>query len=107
MNIVAWCFQVSVRLPYSEYQHIPAIEVQLTVVANLIIDPADIYLLKGDSVQYRILQVSSVSVFIFYKLTYSIFLRNELHKGLMWICLCLHLFLNELITTAVPENKFL
>ncbi|PSN36073.1 hypothetical protein C0J52_06709 [Blattella germanica] len=27
------------------------------VVANLLIDPADIYLLKGDSVQYRILQV--------------------------------------------------
>jgi hypothetical protein len=56
------CFQVSVRLPYAEYQHVPAVEMQLMVVANLIIDPADIYLLKGDSVQYRILQVSSLSV---------------------------------------------
>jgi len=33
---------------------------QLMVVANLIIDPGDIYLLEGDSVQYRILQVSFV-----------------------------------------------
>jgi nuclear pore complex protein Nup210 len=53
-------FQVSVRLPHAEYQHVPVIDMQLMVVANLIIDPADIYLLKGDSVQYRILQVSSV-----------------------------------------------
>jgi nuclear pore complex protein Nup210 len=68
MNTDASCFQVSVRMLHSEYQHVPAIELQLMVIANLIIDPADIYLLKGDSVQYRILQVSSVSVFTFYKL---------------------------------------
>jgi nuclear pore complex protein Nup210 len=68
MNVDTCCFQVSVRLPHAEYQHVPAIEVQLMVVANLIIDPADIYLLKGDSVQYRILQVSCLSVFMFYKL---------------------------------------
>lgn len=49
--------KVSVRLPHAEYQHVPVIDMQLMVVANLIIDPADIYLLKGDSVQYRILQV--------------------------------------------------
>ncbi|KAJ4448520.1 hypothetical protein ANN_10538, partial [Periplaneta americana] len=49
--------KVSVRLPYSEYQDVSAIEVQLMIVANLIIDPADIYLLKGDSVRYRVLQV--------------------------------------------------
>ncbi|GFG29271.1 hypothetical protein Cfor_07948 [Coptotermes formosanus] len=49
--------KVSVRLPHAEYQHVPAIEMQLMVVANLIIDPGDIYLLEGDSVQYRILQV--------------------------------------------------
>jgi nuclear pore complex protein Nup210 len=53
-------FQVSVRLPHAEYRHVPAIEMQLMVVANLIIDPGDIYLLKGDSVKYRILQVSLV-----------------------------------------------
>lgn len=63
MNIDVCHLQVSVRLPHSEYLHVPAIEVQLMVVANIIIDPADIYLLKGDSVQYRILQVSFGSVF--------------------------------------------
>ena len=52
--------KVSVRLPHAEYHHVPAIEMQLMVVANLIIDPGDIYLLEGDSVQYRILQVSFV-----------------------------------------------
>jgi nuclear pore complex protein Nup210 len=52
-------FQVSVQLPHAEYKHVPAIDMQLMVVANLIIDPADIYMLKGDSVKYRILQVSS------------------------------------------------
>ncbi|KAJ9594722.1 hypothetical protein L9F63_013996, partial [Diploptera punctata] len=49
--------KVSVKLPQEEYHHIPLFEIALSVVANLIIDPADIYLLKGDSVKYRILQV--------------------------------------------------
>lgn len=29
------------------------------VVANLLIDPADVYLLPGDTIKYRILQVSN------------------------------------------------
>ncbi|KAJ9575650.1 hypothetical protein L9F63_007479, partial [Diploptera punctata] len=49
--------KVLVRLPQIEYRHVPSFEIGLSVVANLIIDPADIYLLKGDSVKYCILQV--------------------------------------------------
>ena len=40
-----------------EYQQINSFEIALSVVANLIIDPADIYLLKGDAAKYRVLQV--------------------------------------------------
>lgn len=51
------CCQVSVKLPQKEYSHVSSVEVQLMVVANLLIDPADVYLLPGDSIKYRILQV--------------------------------------------------
>lgn len=49
--------KVSVKLPQKEYRHINPVEVQLMVVANLLIDPADVYLLPGDSIKYRILQI--------------------------------------------------
>lgn len=51
--------KVSVRMPHPEYQKVKPIEVQLMVVANLIIDPADVHLLNGDTIHYRILQVGS------------------------------------------------
>lgn len=49
--------KVSVKLPQKEYAHINPVEVQLMVVANLLIDPADVYLLPGDTIKYRILQI--------------------------------------------------
>lgn len=48
---------VSVKLPQREYAHVSPVEVQLMVVANLLIDPADVYLLPGDIIKYRILQI--------------------------------------------------
>lgn len=54
--------QVSVRLPYAEYKHVPAIEVELIVIANLIIIPSDITIMAHDSFKYKIMQVSGSSV---------------------------------------------
>lgn len=49
--------KVSVNLPYTEYRHVLPAEVNLMVVANLLIDPPDAYVLKGDTVKFRLLQV--------------------------------------------------
>ncbi|KAJ8925773.1 hypothetical protein NQ315_009621 [Exocentrus adspersus] len=46
--------KVTVRLPYSEYKHIEACEVQLMVVANLLITPNDVYVMPGDVVPFKI-----------------------------------------------------
>ncbi|XP_039276668.1 nuclear pore membrane glycoprotein 210 [Nilaparvata lugens] len=51
--------KVSVQLPHKEYKHVAPIEVQLNVVANLIIDPPDAYILQGDTLRYRIAQVQA------------------------------------------------
>ncbi|XP_031847094.2 nucleoporin 210 [Nomia melanderi] len=48
--------KVSVRLPYPEYKHVPPIEVELIVIANLIIIPSDITVLAHDSFKYKIMQ---------------------------------------------------
>ena len=49
--------KVSVRLLYAEYKHVPAVEVELIVVANLIILPTDVTMMVYDSLTYRIMQV--------------------------------------------------
>lgn len=49
--------KVSVKLPYPEYTTVSPAEVSLMVVANLIIVPADIYIIRGDTIQYKIIQV--------------------------------------------------
>ncbi|CAG2057930.1 unnamed protein product, partial [Timema podura] len=51
--------KVSVRLPQQEYRHVPPLEVQLMVIANLIIDPPDVHIMPGDTVNYKILQVQN------------------------------------------------
>ncbi|XP_076635899.1 nucleoporin 210 [Colletes latitarsis] len=48
--------KVSVRLPYPEYKHVPPIEVELIVIANLIIIPSDITIMAYDSFKYKIMQ---------------------------------------------------
>lgn len=49
--------KVSVHLPHFEYKRLEPIEVSLMVIANLIIEPSDIYILRGDVVHYKIIQV--------------------------------------------------
>lgn len=50
--------KVSVRLPYEEYKHVKTYEVNLSVVANLIILPGEAYLMVGDVIKFKIIYVS-------------------------------------------------
>lgn len=47
--------KVSVRLPHSEYKHVPFIELELIVIANLIIIPPEITIMAYDSFKYKIM----------------------------------------------------
>lgn len=47
--------KVSVRLPHSEYKHVPSIELELIVIANLIIIPPEITIMAHDSFKYKIM----------------------------------------------------
>jgi nuclear pore complex protein Nup210 len=49
--------KVIVKLPYVEYKSVPEVEVDITVLANLIIDPIDVNVLVGDSITFRVLQL--------------------------------------------------
>lgn len=49
--------KVIIKLPYSEYLHVPEITVDITVLANLIIHPNDIHILVGDTVEFKVLQL--------------------------------------------------
>lgn len=49
--------RVSVQLPHSEYSHVPSIEVDIMILANIILDPSDVHILVGDSISFRVLQV--------------------------------------------------
>lgn len=51
---------MSVRLPHSEYKHVPSIELELIVIANLIIIPSEITIMAHDSFKYKIMHVSFV-----------------------------------------------
>ncbi|XP_011343708.2 nuclear pore membrane glycoprotein 210 isoform X2 [Ooceraea biroi] len=47
--------KISVRLPHSEYKYVPAIELELIVIANLIIIPPEITIMAHDSFEYKIM----------------------------------------------------
>ncbi|XP_018310239.1 nuclear pore membrane glycoprotein 210 [Mycetomoellerius zeteki] len=47
--------KVSVRLPHSEYKYVPSIELELVVIANLIIIPSEITIMAHDSFRYKIM----------------------------------------------------
>lgn len=49
--------KVSVNLPHSDYSHVAPIEVDIMVLANIILDPSDVHILVGDSIAFRILQL--------------------------------------------------
>lgn len=49
--------KVIVKLPHAEYSHVKEVEVDITVLANLIIDPVDVHILVGDSITFKVLQL--------------------------------------------------
>lgn len=49
--------KVSVKITYPEYKHVQPVEVELIVVANLIILPSDVTIMSFDSFVYKIVQV--------------------------------------------------
>ncbi|KAG7201135.1 hypothetical protein KM043_003926 [Ampulex compressa] len=48
--------KIAVKLPYPEYQYVAPIELELIVIANLIIVPSDITVMAHDIFQYKIMQ---------------------------------------------------
>lgn len=46
------------ELSQHEYRSVPPAIVQLNVIANLLIEPSDSYILQGDVINYKLLQVS-------------------------------------------------
>lgn len=51
--------KVTVRLPQAEYEEVPMHEVQLSVVANLIITPPEVYIMVGDYVSFKIVHLNN------------------------------------------------
>lgn len=49
--------KVAVSMPQPEYRHVPPIEVTISVLANIIIEPSEVTLMAGDSIEFRILQL--------------------------------------------------
>lgn len=58
--------KVAVKLLYSEYKQVTPVEVELIVVANLIIIPSDVTIMPFDSFIYRIVQVSPITFFFIF-----------------------------------------
>lgn len=48
---------VSVQLPYPEYKHVQPCKVLLIVVANLLLSPAEVYMMPGDVINFKIFYV--------------------------------------------------
>lgn len=51
--------KVQVQLPYEEYVHVNVCEVQLFVMANLLIIPAEVYVMPGDVVMFKLFSVGA------------------------------------------------
>ncbi|XP_061397212.1 nuclear pore membrane glycoprotein 210 [Musca vetustissima] len=51
--------KVTVNLPYPEYGYVQPIVVYINVLANIILEPSDVYVLPGDTVNFRILQLKA------------------------------------------------
>ncbi|XP_044576324.1 nuclear pore membrane glycoprotein 210 [Cotesia glomerata] len=49
--------KVAAKLPHIEYKDVSSVEVELIVVANLIIIPTDVTIMAFDSIKYKIMQV--------------------------------------------------
>ena len=52
--------KIQVKLPYADYIKVECAEVQLSVVANLLILPADVHVMPYDVVEFKLYSVSVV-----------------------------------------------
>lgn len=55
--LIFFFVQVTVDLPYPEYRQVQALQVYINVLANIILEPSDVFILPGDSIDFRILQL--------------------------------------------------
>ncbi|XP_053685472.1 nuclear pore membrane glycoprotein 210 [Sabethes cyaneus] len=62
--------RVTAKLPHAEYSHVAPVEVNIMVLANLILDPSDVYILTGDTVNFKVLQLKQGKL-------YEIALNNQ------------------------------
>ncbi|XP_030369021.1 nuclear pore membrane glycoprotein 210 [Scaptodrosophila lebanonensis] len=49
--------KVTVTMPQPEYNNVAPIEVYISVLANIIIEPSEVHIMTGDTVSFRILQL--------------------------------------------------
>lgn len=49
--------RVTATLPYIDYVHVPSVEVDIMVLANLVLSPSDVYIMPGDTVEFKVLQL--------------------------------------------------
>ncbi|GAB0094117.1 Nuclear pore membrane glycoprotein 210 [Sergentomyia squamirostris] len=49
--------KVKVSLPYKEYSHVPVIEVDIMILANIILNPSDVHVLVGDTIEFKVFQL--------------------------------------------------
>ncbi|KAH8372961.1 hypothetical protein KR009_008980 [Drosophila setifemur] len=49
--------KVAISMPQVEYSHVKPVEVYISVLANIIIEPSEVTILAGDSIALRILQM--------------------------------------------------
>nr|NP_001260714.1 glycoprotein 210 kDa, isoform B [Drosophila melanogaster]NP_610184.2 glycoprotein 210 kDa, isoform A [Drosophila melanogaster]A1Z6H7.1 RecName: Full=Nuclear pore membrane glycoprotein 210; Short=Nuclear pore protein gp210; AltName: Full=Glycoprotein 210 kDa; AltName: Full=Nuclear pore membrane glycoprotein gp188; AltName: Full=Nucleoporin Nup210; Short=Nup210; Flags: Precursor [Drosophila melanogaster]AOQ12760.1 Gp210-PA [synthetic construct]AAF57309.2 glycoprotein 210 kDa, isoform A [Drosop len=49
--------KVTIAMPQAEYKHVRPVEVYISVLANIIIEPSEVTIMAGDSVSFRILQL--------------------------------------------------
>lgn len=55
--LILFVFKVTVDLPYPEYRRVQPLQVYINVLANIILEPSDVFILPGDSINFRILQL--------------------------------------------------
>uniref|UniRef100_A0A1B0DJU9 Nuclear pore membrane glycoprotein 210 n=1 Tax=Phlebotomus papatasi TaxID=29031 RepID=A0A1B0DJU9_PHLPP len=49
--------KVRVSLPYKEYSHVPVIEVDIMILANILLNPSDVHVIVGDTIEFRVFQL--------------------------------------------------
>lgn len=56
--------RISVKLAHEEYMHVDTFDFQISIIANLMISPMDVYILIGDKIPFKIFHVSAVLTYL-------------------------------------------